>query len=117
MTANKRDGTSRGQEAGARKRPERAPPATTTWVCADNNPNDLNHDDYVQRYTKRNADMRSRYDAAARAYRRISSHIGFAVWALIALIGLLALVLVTSRFAPVVDPMVLPGYYGLGVPP
>ena len=61
--------------------------------------------------------MRSLSDVAARGYRRISSHIAFGMWALVALIGLLAIVLITLGFAPVVDPMVLPGYYGLAVPP
>jgi hypothetical protein len=47
--------------------------------------------------------------------RRISPDIPFAVWASL-LIGV-AIVVATLGVAPVADPTVLPGYYGLGVPP
>jgi hypothetical protein len=47
--------------------------------------------------------------------QRISLDIPFGVRALVVLIGL-AIVSVTLGW-PVVDPTVLPGYHGLGVPP
>jgi uncharacterized membrane protein YadS len=56
------------------------------------------------------------YRGIAMRGRRISWDIALGVWASVILIGL-AIVSITLGVAAVVDPMVLPAYHGLGVPP
>jgi hypothetical protein len=48
------------------------------------------------------------YRRVAMRDQRISSGIGFGAWALVALIGLLAIVSVTLGVAPAVDPTMFP---------